>query len=280
MSDRDAFLRAIHANPDDDAPRLVYSDWLEENGQEDRAEFIRISLAMSSEFAAHGHSKRHDDLFVQHRAIFAREWSAVLTPFGAATICDYRRGLYTGFYRLHAAEVPSALPMLVGWFGSTPSLTIKKCLGAMQDMAATPALAWITTISLGMYPLEEILDADVQAFCESPHLAGLRELNIRGSLGPGMRPLTDRTAIAVAEAATLRNLKQLSFSNFELGVPAVRALVASKNFEGLEYLVCSLGRVGPKWTKAFRARFEQPLQNSLLRWQGWQGLKSLPPTGV
>jgi serine/threonine-protein kinase len=42
MSDDDAFLRAIADAPDDDAPRLVYADWLDEHGQPDRAEFIRL----------------------------------------------------------------------------------------------------------------------------------------------------------------------------------------------------------------------------------------------
>lgn len=33
MSDGDALLRAILLRPDDDAARLVYADWLDENGQ-------------------------------------------------------------------------------------------------------------------------------------------------------------------------------------------------------------------------------------------------------
>lgn len=36
-----AFLRAIAANPDDDTPRLVFADWLEEHGEPERAEFVR-----------------------------------------------------------------------------------------------------------------------------------------------------------------------------------------------------------------------------------------------
>ncbi|MCI0703762.1 MAG: TIGR02996 domain-containing protein [Planctomycetia bacterium] len=36
------FLAAINANLDDDTPRLVFADWLQENGDEERAEFIRI----------------------------------------------------------------------------------------------------------------------------------------------------------------------------------------------------------------------------------------------
>src|SRR5687768_5571910 len=42
MTDGDALLAAILANPDDDTPRLVYADWLQENGDDTRAEFIRL----------------------------------------------------------------------------------------------------------------------------------------------------------------------------------------------------------------------------------------------
>lgn len=39
-----AFLDDIIQNPGDDTPRLILADWLSENGQEDRAEFIRMML--------------------------------------------------------------------------------------------------------------------------------------------------------------------------------------------------------------------------------------------
>jgi uncharacterized protein (TIGR02996 family) len=37
-----ALLAAIHANPDEDTPRLLYADWCDENGEHDRAELIRV----------------------------------------------------------------------------------------------------------------------------------------------------------------------------------------------------------------------------------------------
>ncbi len=46
MTDRDAFLRTIIENPDDDTPRLVFADWLEENGDPERAEFIRLQIEL------------------------------------------------------------------------------------------------------------------------------------------------------------------------------------------------------------------------------------------
>jgi uncharacterized protein (TIGR02996 family) len=47
MTDEDALLAAIVAHPDDDTPRLVYADWLDEHGQPDRAEFIRLQCELA-----------------------------------------------------------------------------------------------------------------------------------------------------------------------------------------------------------------------------------------
>src|SRR5690348_11269000 len=44
MSIGDALLAAIHDSPDDDLPRLAYADWLEENGDPLRAEFIHVQI--------------------------------------------------------------------------------------------------------------------------------------------------------------------------------------------------------------------------------------------
>jgi uncharacterized protein (TIGR02996 family) len=44
MTDRQAFLRAIRESPDDDLPRLVYADWLEEHGEPGRASLFRVQV--------------------------------------------------------------------------------------------------------------------------------------------------------------------------------------------------------------------------------------------
>lgn len=56
MTDGDALLAAIRANPEEDTPRLVYADWLQEHGQEERAEFIRVQVEyarLHEHFAGH-----------------------------------------------------------------------------------------------------------------------------------------------------------------------------------------------------------------------------------
>jgi uncharacterized protein (TIGR02996 family) len=47
MQDESAFLEAIAAVPEDDAPRLVYADWLEEQGHAGRAELLRLDCRLS-----------------------------------------------------------------------------------------------------------------------------------------------------------------------------------------------------------------------------------------
>ena len=46
MTDQDALLRALCEAPEDDAPRLIYADWLDEHGDPMQAEFIRRHIAM------------------------------------------------------------------------------------------------------------------------------------------------------------------------------------------------------------------------------------------
>lgn len=45
----DAFLEAILQDPDDDTPRLIFADWLEEQGDSAsaaRAEFVRVQCVL------------------------------------------------------------------------------------------------------------------------------------------------------------------------------------------------------------------------------------------
>jgi len=50
-ADGPLMLRRVLEDPADDAPRLAYADWLEESGQEERAEFIRIQCRWPDQIA-------------------------------------------------------------------------------------------------------------------------------------------------------------------------------------------------------------------------------------
>src|SRR5437660_8265567 len=79
-------LAAVIADIDDDAPRLVYSDWLEENGDLDRAQFIRAQCALASQSPA-------DPMAVQHRVHMA-ELAAMLR--GRSLVGKLPRGVGFG----------------------------------------------------------------------------------------------------------------------------------------------------------------------------------------
>ena len=45
---RQCLLQAVLDSPDNDAPRLIYADWLDERGEPERAEFIRIQCELAA----------------------------------------------------------------------------------------------------------------------------------------------------------------------------------------------------------------------------------------
>jgi uncharacterized protein (TIGR02996 family) len=47
LDEREGFLRTIFATPEDDAPRLVFADWLDEHGFPDHATLIRIQCELA-----------------------------------------------------------------------------------------------------------------------------------------------------------------------------------------------------------------------------------------
>jgi uncharacterized protein (TIGR02996 family) len=47
MTEDDAFVQAVLASPADDAPRLIYADWLEERG-DPRGEYLRTELTVAA----------------------------------------------------------------------------------------------------------------------------------------------------------------------------------------------------------------------------------------
>lgn len=122
MPEESSFLRTICDRPDDDLPRLVYCDWLDENGQPERAEFIRIQIELSklpnytSDYAdcpgcdgigltyhrvcsqCRGNGKKEHQQFDDHAKLLNRQrelwhnhgpkWFGGLTTQAEVVICD------------------------------------------------------------------------------------------------------------------------------------------------------------------------------------------------
>src|SRR5580765_6413365 len=72
-----AFLQAIRDEPHDPVHRLVYADWLEEQGDDDRAAFLRVQVERR---------RRDPDWAVDYALLQARElrlWAANEERWGA-----------------------------------------------------------------------------------------------------------------------------------------------------------------------------------------------------
>src|SRR3954465_3302831 len=84
--DERAFFDPIRDAPADDAPRLIFADWLDEHGQPDRAEFIRVQCAMDRLPAETG---RWKDLFDRSLRL-EREGRATWTAWAQERVLEPR----------------------------------------------------------------------------------------------------------------------------------------------------------------------------------------------
>jgi uncharacterized protein (TIGR02996 family) len=241
MSDRAAFLTAIAAAPDDDLPRLVYADWLDEHGEPGRAEFIRLQCA-----AARGDGTAWDraaDLEARHRV----EW---LGPIGRIAFrAEFRRGfaehvvLPASAFLTHGMALRRLTPLrgvtLLGARRALPEFVRGPLLAGLSALhltggrlgddgvrllAAAPALVGLETLRLGDNALS---DAGVAALARSPHLAVLTTLVLRDNA------IGDGGAWELATAPFLGRLTTLDLGGNEIGPSGVGLLRSSSRLAAL-----------------------------------------------
>src|SRR5262245_34933312 len=98
MTEREAFLRAIADDLYDDAPRLVFADWLEDHGETERAELIRVQCELEPmrdryeiDHAAELH-RRQDELLKEHRKPWLGRMPKGWDDWRTGADCEFRRG--------------------------------------------------------------------------------------------------------------------------------------------------------------------------------------------
>jgi uncharacterized protein (TIGR02996 family) len=119
MTDRDGLLRAICASPDDDAPRLVYADWLDEHGDGLLAEFIRVQIALAKLSTdrrdEHPLSIRASQLFAQKSA-----WKNVI-GHDVQTVANFDLDkFHRGFHHVWFGEVHHFVRLPKDWWRFGP----------------------------------------------------------------------------------------------------------------------------------------------------------------
>ena len=188
-TDEAAFLQSIADRPDDDAPRLVFADWLDERGESGRAEFIRVQCELASskldKKRRHELRLRERDLLNEHR----QNWiEAIELPVEDVV---FERGL------IARARVPN-------WDG-----------GKLLDAPYSTRLA--TLIELDLSGLQ-MGNPGVIAFAKSADFAALRKLILSNNA------ITNVGAIQLAAATGLPKLDTLYLFGNQIGNPTGGAL--------------------------------------------------------
>lgn len=105
MDDQQALLAAVLEFPQQDAPRLIYADWLDEHGDAARAEFIRVSIELEWRPYSERRTAHYRDTLVRFRALVSAHRAGWVAPFTAEpTRALFRRG-FLEWARLTADEV-------------------------------------------------------------------------------------------------------------------------------------------------------------------------------
>lgn len=189
MNDEATLLAAILAHPDEDTPRLMYADWLDEFGQPERAEFIRIQCDPTADEAAEARAEELEERF-------GPKWLAGLpdTPNGH---WGFRRGF------------PEYLDVRAGHF-----------LDHYHSFARIP---WLRFLSL--YQLDNSLLRD---FLNRPWPGQWVELDLEEESDLGERSGYTGTPgiVALANSPRLSQLRALQLSMFTLDRGADSALAA------------------------------------------------------
>jgi uncharacterized protein (TIGR02996 family) len=169
ISDERALLRAVCAAPDDDVPRLVYADWLDEHDRPERAEFIRAQCELAT---LTEDSPRRRQLAFRCRELLdehAEEWVKPL-PLPQQW-CRFHRG-FVGRVEVqpedvegNAAELFSVNPTGHAWFAE-----LQGEVDALQHVPADNVLSHLelTGNYLGTDALRELM-----AFRRFPHVRTL-----------------------------------------------------------------------------------------------------------
>src|SRR5262249_12315251 len=171
----DAFLHDICRDPEDDAPRLSYAEWLEERG-DPRGEFIRLQCRLArleqGEAQRPALRQREHVLLRQHRP----DWLGFLTE-GSDTNWQFRRG----FLDEVCLEAAVFLDRVLELFQLAPLLRHLRLWDArlcLAKLAASPQLGQLTSLDL---TANRIGDEGVQVLAASPYLAQLTTLRLQSN---------------------------------------------------------------------------------------------------
>ena len=217
-----AFLDRVCADPDDDAPRLIFADWLDEHGHP-RGEFIRVQVALSRMSAG---DPRRDTLADREAALLARfhaPWSDPLR--GIAGWTEFRRG----FIETVNIDGRTFLRRADDLFRLAPVRHIRflDVGSTLERLTECPQLARLTAVTVYAQHIDDRL---ARCLVDSPYLGGLKALNV------GRNRIGDRGVERLAWSPRFRDLRALDLSDNAVGDLAARTIAEASNLSNLDSL--------------------------------------------
>jgi uncharacterized protein (TIGR02996 family) len=167
----DVFLQSIIDSPEDDFPRLVYADWLEDQGRSERAEFIRVQVELAP---LPEHDPRRAGLAYRERELLrshGEAWAGAVV--GLAEDWEYRRG----FIEAVTVSARFFVPRAEALFRAAPVREVR-LEGGLDDsdrLASCTCLGRLITLDLSAVWLR---DHGLGELLSSPHLVRLRKLGL------------------------------------------------------------------------------------------------------
>jgi uncharacterized protein (TIGR02996 family) len=168
-ADRDfeGLLRAAFRDPDDDTPRLVFADYLEENGQGDRAALIRYQCEQAR---LKPQAKRYRELRKLIEPLVAK-FNEHIGPLPDRVTVEFRRGfLHLGGPSYVMQDLDSILVRLTNLFhdGWVESVRVEPFFSAgdfVRGLGLQPFVAQVGTLDVSANPQSE--DAMVALVAET-----------------------------------------------------------------------------------------------------------------
>lgn len=236
MSDRDAFIRAIAANLYDDTPRLAFADWLDEHGEHDRAEFIRVQCElepMRDRYEIPRAAELHDREDELERGGGRGEFDERKLPGGTweapdrrpDTRCEFRRG-FPDILRVNARRFVSDGHALREKVPTLRRLVVHCLNGWGERLAGCAAVRGVPELELACW----YSDADIRALAASPHLSELKVLVLWLGRWPDAAGADETLCRIAAAAEAWPNLRELVLLDPEGNDrESIEALAASAN---------------------------------------------------
>jgi len=211
-----ALLQTCKENPDDDTPRLILADWLDDHGDTARAEFIRVQCEAAHLPLAPERldwlARREGELLVAA----GTEWTQPLIDWAAEW--EWRRGMC--LWARPKPEVTRNTDTVARLFPRAEQLAWVEGLRwyvhddrLIEAIVALPQMNQFTRLHIEWSGWISGVDASkiASVLAAAPTLAGVRELELDGG------DLSESSALAICESPHLRNLRELRLSAMPAG---------------------------------------------------------------